>query len=241
MLVHPFDVLCCACASISLLHECTNSVLDVVIHNISLHLSLINDYLLSMISTDKTSNLDIKSESVLSFYSFDPTKCFVYDPPMARLIPDFNMSLDVDAIFAAHASQPESMLSDSCDFDPRKCFVYDLPMSKLIPDFNMSLDVDTIFAAHASQPESMLSDSCDFDPRTRFVYDPPMSKLIPDFNMSLDVDNIFAAHASQLVSKALGVAWVMPLKQWLSWLKSFASWINNTCLVLCHTFVFDNG
>ena len=43
MLVHPFDVLCCACASISLLHECTNSVLDVVIHNISLHLSLIND------------------------------------------------------------------------------------------------------------------------------------------------------------------------------------------------------
>ena len=43
MLVHPFVVLCCASASISLLHECTNSVLDVVIHNISLHLSLIND------------------------------------------------------------------------------------------------------------------------------------------------------------------------------------------------------
>ena len=148
MLVHPFDVLCCASASISLLHECTNSVLDVVIHNISLHLSLINDCLLSVGFTDETSNLDIKSESVLSFYGFDPTKCFVYDPPMSRLISDFNMSLDVDAIVSAH---------------------------------------------------------------------------------------------SQLVSKAMGISWDMPLKQWLSWLKSFGSWINNTCLVLCYTFVFDNG
>ena len=59
MLVHPFDVLCCACASISLLHECTNSVLGVVIHNISLHLSLINDYLLSIDSTEEMSNLVI--------------------------------------------------------------------------------------------------------------------------------------------------------------------------------------
>ena len=148
MLVHPFVVLCCAIASISLLHECTNSVLDVVIHNISLHLSLINDCLLSVGFTDETSNLDIKSESVLSFYGFDPTKCFVYDPPMSRLISDFNMSLDVDATVSAH---------------------------------------------------------------------------------------------SQLVSKALGISWAMPLKQWLSWLKSFGSWINNTCLVLCYTFVFDNG
>ena len=148
MLVHPFDVLCCACASISLLHECTNSVLDVVIHNISLHLSLINDCLLSVGFTDETSNLDIKSESVLSFYGFDPTKCFVYDPPMSRLISDFNMSLDVDAIVSSH---------------------------------------------------------------------------------------------SQLVSKALGISWAMPLKQWLSWLKSFGSWINNTCPMLCCQFVFDNG
>ena len=148
MLFHPFDVLCCACASISLLHECTNSVLDVVIHNISLHLSLINDCLLSVGFTDETSNLDIKSESVLSFYGFDPTKCFVYDPPMSRLIPDFNQSLDVDAIVSAH---------------------------------------------------------------------------------------------SQLVSKALGISWAMPLKQWLSWLKSFGSWINNTCPMLCCQFVFDNG
>ena len=148
MLVHPFDVLCCACASISLLHECPNSVLDVVIHNISLHLSLINDCLLSVGFTDETSNLDIKSESVLSFYGFDPTKCFVYDPPMSRLIPDFNLSLDVDAIVSAH---------------------------------------------------------------------------------------------SQLVSKALGISWIMPLKQWLSWLKSLGSLIINRYPMSCCQFVFDNG
>ena len=66
MLVHPFDLLCCACASISLLHEGTNSVLDVVINNISLHLSLINDCPLSVMFTDEMSNLVIKSESMLS-------------------------------------------------------------------------------------------------------------------------------------------------------------------------------
>ena len=149
MLVHPFDVLCCACASISLLHECTNSILDIIIHDASLNLSYTNDCPLSVISTDETSNLVIK---------------------------------------------PESMLSNFCGFDPTKCFVYDLPMCRLIPDYNMSLDVDAIVSAH-----------------------------------------------SQLVSKALGISWVMPLKQWLSWLKSFGSWINNTCLVLCCQFVFDNG
>ena len=149
MLVHPFGGVCnCTCPAISLLHECTHSALDVVIQGVRMHLSLINDCLLSVGFTDETSNLDIKSESVLSFYGFDPTKCFVYDPPMSRLISDFNMSLDVDAIVSAH---------------------------------------------------------------------------------------------SQLVSKALGISWAMPLKQWLSWLKSFGSWINNTCLVLCYTFVFDNG
>ena len=126
-----------------------DSTLDAVFHDASLYLSYTNDCPLSVISTDKMSNLDIKSESVLSFYGFDPTKCFVYDQPMSR--------------------------------------------------------------------------------------------LIPDSNMSLDVDNIFAVHASQLVSEALGVAWVMPIKQWLSWFKPLDSWINNTCLVLCHTFVFDNG
>ena len=149
MSVHPFGGVCnCTCPAISLLHECTHSALDVVIQDVGLNLSYIYDCLLSMISTDKTSNLDIKSESVLSFYGFDPTKCFVYDPPMSRLIPDFNLSLDVDAIVSAH---------------------------------------------------------------------------------------------SQLVSKALGISWAMPLKQWLSWLKSFGSWIINTCPMLCCRFVFDNG
>ena len=149
MSVHPFGGVCnCTCPAISLLHECTHSALDVVIQDVGLNLSDIYDCLLSMISTDKTSNLDIKSESALSFYGFDPTKCFVYDPPMSRLIPDFNLSLDVDAIVSAH---------------------------------------------------------------------------------------------SQLVSKALGISWAMPLKQWLSWLKSFGSWIINTCPMLCCRFVFDNG
>ena len=148
LLVHPLSCVFCTCASTCVLHEQSNSILDVVIHNISLHLSMINDCLLSVSFTGEMSNLDIESESVLSFYGFDPTKCFVYDPPMSRLISDFTMSLDVDAIVSAH---------------------------------------------------------------------------------------------SQFVSKALGISWAMPLKQWLSWLKSFASWINNTCLVLCYTFVFDNG
>ena len=150
MSVHPFGGVCnCTCPAISLLHECTHSALDVVIQDVGLNLSYIYDCLLSMISTDKMSNLDIKSESVLSFYGYDPTKCFVYDQPMSR--------------------------------------------------------------------------------------------LIPDFDMSLDVDNIFAAHASQLVSEALGVAWVMPLKQWLSWVKSLGSLNINTCPMLCCQFVFDNG
>ena len=149
ILVHPLSCVFCTCASTCVLHESSNSILDIVIHNISFHLLLINDCLLSVGSTDETSNLIIKSESVLSnFCGFDPTKYFVYDPPMFRLIPDCYMSLDVDAIVSAH---------------------------------------------------------------------------------------------SQLVSKALGISWAMPLKQWLSWLKSFGSWINNTCLVLCCQFVFDNG
>ena len=113
------------------------------------NLSYVNDCLLSVISTEEMSNLVIKSESMLSFYGFDPTKYFVYDQPMSR--------------------------------------------------------------------------------------------LIPDFDMSLDVDNIFAAHASQHVSEALGVSWVMPLKQWLSWVKSLGSLNINTCPMLCCQFVFDNG
>ena len=149
MLVHPFDVLFCTCVSTCVLHESSNSILDIVIHNSSFHLSYTNDCPLSVISTEEMSNLVIKSEPMLSnFCGFDPTKCFVYDPPMSRLISDFKMSLDTGAILTAH---------------------------------------------------------------------------------------------SQLVSKILGISWVMPLKQWLSCVKTFASWINNTCLVLCNTFVFDNG
>ena len=125
-----------------------DSTVDAVFHDASLYLSYTNDCPLSVISTEEMPNLVIKLESMLSFCDFDPRKCLLYDPPMFRLFPDCNMSLDVDAIVSAH---------------------------------------------------------------------------------------------SQLVSKALGISWVMPLKQWLSWLKSFASWINNTCLVLCNTFVFDNG
>ena len=104
MLVHPFGGVCnCTCPAISLLHECTHSALDVVIQDVGLHLSLINDCLLSVGFTDETSNLDIKSESVLSFCDFDPRKCLLYDPPMFRLIPDCNLSLDVDAIVSAHS------------------------------------------------------------------------------------------------------------------------------------------
>ena len=123
-----------------------DSTLDVMFPDVSLYLPHVNDGLLFIRCTDETSNLDIKSESVLSnFCGFDPTKYFVYDPPIFRLILDCNMSLDVDAIVSAH---------------------------------------------------------------------------------------------SQLVSKTLGISWVMPLKQWLSWLKSFASWINNTCLVFCLISLF---
>ena len=110
-------------------------------------------------------------------------------------------------------------------------YTNDCPLSVISTDETSNLVI---------KPESMLSNFCGFDPTKYFVYDPPMCRLIPDYNMPLDVDAIVSAH-SQLVSKALGISWVMPLKQWLSWLKSFGSWINNTCLVLCNTFVFDNG
>ena len=150
MLVRSFCGVCFIYACTSLLFDCSKSTLHVVQnHDVSLNLSYINDCLLSIDSTEEMSNLGIKSESMLSnFCGFDPTKYFVYDPPIFRSILDCNISLDVDAIVSAH---------------------------------------------------------------------------------------------SQLVSKALGISWAMPLKQWLSRLKSFASWINNTCLVLCNTFVFDNG
>ena len=67
----------------------------------------------------------------------------------------------------------------------------------------------------------------------------PRYVLIPDCNIALDADTIFTAH-SQLVSKALGVSWVIPLKQWLSWLNSLGSLINNTCPMLCYPSVLAN-
>ena len=106
ILVHPLSCVFCTCASTCVLHEPSNSILDIMIHDVSFNLSYTNDCPLSVISTDETSKLVIKLESVLSnFCSFDPTKYFVYDQPMSRLIPDFDMSLDVDNIFATHASQ----------------------------------------------------------------------------------------------------------------------------------------
>ena len=67
MLVRSFCGVCCTYACTSLLFDCSKSTLHVVQnHDVSLNLSYINDCLLSMISTDKMSNLDIKSESVLS-------------------------------------------------------------------------------------------------------------------------------------------------------------------------------
>ena len=147
MLVHPSVGECCTCAVTCSLHECLNSTLDVVVPDIRLNLSYISDCI-SIGCTKEMSNLDIKLESMLCFYGFDPTKYVVHAPPMFRLILDCKMSLDTDAIFTAN---------------------------------------------------------------------------------------------SQLVFKALGVSWAMPLKQWLSWLKSLGSFINNTCPMLCYSFMFDNG
>ena len=105
ILVHPLSCVFCTCASTCVLHESNNSILDIVIHNISFHLSLINDCLLSVGSTDENhemSNLVIKSESMLSnSCDFDPRKYLLYDPSMFRLIPDYNMSLDSDSIVDA--------------------------------------------------------------------------------------------------------------------------------------------
>ena len=109
-----------------------------------------------------------------------------------------------------------------------------------INDCLLSIDSTEEMSNLVIQSESMLSNSCDFDPRKCLLYDPSMFRLIPDYNMSLDFESIVDS-LSQLVSKALGISWAMPLKQWLSWLKYFGSWINNPCPMLCCQFVFDNG
>ena len=109
-----------------------------------------------------------------------------------------------------------------------------------INDCLLSIDSTEEMSNLVIQSESMLSNSCDFDPRKCLLYDPSMFRLIPDYNMSLDFESIVDS-LSQLVSKALGISWAMPLKQWLSWLKYFGSWTNNPCPMLCCQFVFDKG
>ena len=168
----------------------------------------------------------------------DPMTCYVPYHPV------FKSSGDI--YFLSNCSNKSQEYSfDDCVFHS-----LDSTLDVMFPDVSLYLPyVDDCLLSVSFIEEmsnlviksgSMLSNSCGFDPTICVVYDPPMFRLFPDFNMSLDVDAIVSAH-SQLVSKALSISWVMPLKQWLSWLKSFGSWINKTCLVLCYTFVFDNG
>ena len=167
--------------------------------------------------------------------SHDPMTCYVPYHPVFKHSGDIYFLSD-----CSNKSQEYSF--DDCVFHR-----LDSTLDVMFPDVSLYLPYvnDCLLFIRCTEEmsnlviksESMLSNFCGFDPTKYFVYDPPMFRLIPDCNMSLDVDAIVSAH-SQL---DLGISWVMPLKQWLSWLKSFASWINNTCLVLCNTFVFDNG
>ena len=171
-------------------------------------------------------------------HNHDPMTCYVPYHPVVKRSGDIYFLSD-----NSNSSQEYSF--DDCLFHMRDStldavfhyaslylsYANDCPLSVMFTDEMSNLVIKS---------EPMLSNFCGFDPTKCFVYDPPMSRLIPDFNLSLDVDAIVSAH-SQLVSKALGISWAMPLKQWLSWLKSFGSWINNTCPMLCCQFVFDNG
>ena len=171
-------------------------------------------------------------------HNHDPVTCYVpYHPVVKRsgdiyfLSDNSNSSQEYsfdDCLFHMRDSTLDAVFHDASLY---LSYANDCPLSVMFTDEMSNLIIKS---------EPMLSNFCGFDPTKCFVYDPPMSRLISDFNMSLDTDAILTAH-SQLVSKILGISWVMPLKQWLSWVKSFASWINNTCLVLCNTFVFDNG
>ena len=168
----------------------------------------------------------------------DPMTCYVlYHPVVKRsgdiyFLSDYSNSSQEysfdDCLFYMLDSSLDAVFHDASLY---LSYTNDCPLSVISTDETSNLVI---------KPESVLSNFCGFDPTKYFVYDPPMFRLIPDCNMSLDVDAIVSAH-SQLVSKALGISWVMPLKQWLSWLKSFSSWINHTCPMLCYTFVFDNG
>ena len=168
----------------------------------------------------------------------DPMTCYVPYHPVFKCF--------CDIYFVSNCSNSSQEYSfDDCLFhmldSTMDAMFHDVSLYlSYINDCLLSIGFTEVMSNLVIKSESMLSNFCGFDPTKYFVYDPPMFRLIPDCNMSLDVDAIVSAH-SQLVSKALGISWVMPLKQWLSWLKSLGSWINNTCLVLCYTFVFDNG
>ena len=168
----------------------------------------------------------------------DPMTCYVPYHPV------FKRSGDIYFLFdCSNKSQEYSF--DDCVFHS-----LDSTLDVMFPDVSLYLPYvnDCLLFIRCTEEmsnlviksESRLSNFCDFDPTKYFVYDPPMSRLIPDCNMSLDVDAIVSAH-SQLVSKALGISWVTPLKQWLSWLKSLGSLIINRYPMLWCQFVFDNG
>ena len=168
----------------------------------------------------------------------DPTTCYVPYHPVFKHSGDIYFLSD-----CSNKSQEYSF--DDCVFHS-----LDSTLDVMIPDVSLylpyindcllSIDSTEEMSNLVIQSESMLSNSCDFDPRKCLLYDPSMFRLIPDYNMSLDFEFIVDS-LSQLVSKALGISWAMPLKQWLSWLKYFGSWTNNPCPMLCCQFVFDNG
>ena len=168
----------------------------------------------------------------------DPMTCYVpYHPVVKRsgdiyFLSDYSNSSQKysfdDCLFHMLDSTLDAVFHDASLY---LSYTNDCPLSVISTDETSNLVI---------KPESVLSNFCGFDPTKYFVYDPPMFRLIPDCNMSLDVDAIVSAH-SQLVSKALGISWVIPLKQWLSWLKSLGSLIINRYPMLCCQFVFDNG
>ena len=136
---------------------------------------------------------------------------------------------------------PAVSLLHECTFSALDVVIQDVGLNlSFIYDCLLSIDFTEEMSNLVIQSESMLSNSCDFDARKCLLYDPSMFRLIPDYNMSLDFESIVDS-LSQLVSKALGVSRVMPLKQWLSWVKSLGSLNINTCPMLYCQFVFDNG
>ena len=168
----------------------------------------------------------------------DPMTCYVPYHPVFKRSGDIYFVSDSssrsqeysygDCVFHSLDSTPDVMFPDVSLYLP------------YVNDCLLSIDSTEEMSNLVIQSESMLSNSCDFDPRKCLLYDPSMFRLIPDYNMSLDFESIVDS-LSQLVSKALGISWAMPLKQWLSWLKYFGSWTNNPCPMLCCQFVFDNG